>query len=429
LTGKCASCVLESVALSRLQRPTGEREKERATAFLFPPRDRPRPFNTRSPHIHTAPPPPSSRTKAAQRDRAAWLARHDPLSRDDPLTAEVASRLATRLDECGGRGPFGRALVLGGGVGTGALVARLAGRRGGVEHVTVIEASLAQCDRLGRRASDAASDADTHARHPWPELTIVHADEEDAAGPAAAALAPGSDYDVALACLGLHWVNDLPGLLTRVRAALAPDRPFLGVMWGGDTLHELRGALTLAEMRAGGASPRVSPMVRVRDAGSLLVRAGFALPAVDADELRVVFSGPAALVDHLRAVGETNAALARRHALLPRAVVPDALETYVTRFGRDAAAEAGQAAAERGEGGEGGVGPVPGSTPAACEAAATAARAAGLAVSTGEGGCLACLADIDTIQVRAMERCVGARDRVRPASGPSDLVAEQVSSQ
>jgi glycosyltransferase A (GT-A) superfamily protein (DUF2064 family) len=80
-------------------------------------------------------------------------------------------------------------------------------------------------------------------------------------------------------------------------------------------------------------------------------------------------------------------------------------------------------------GGEGGVGPVPWSTPAACEAAATAARAAGLAVSTGEGGCLACLADIDTIQVRAMERCVGARDRVRPASGPSDLVAEQVSSQ
>ena len=289
--------------------------------------------------------------KAAHRDRAAYLARADPLDLDDPLTGEIASRLAARLDECGGRGPFPRVLVLGGGVGTGALLARLAGRRGGVEAATVIEASAGQCDRLERRA--AASRA---SPRPWPALSIIHADEEDAAGPAAAALAPATPYDAALAPLGLHWVNDLPGLLTRVRRALRPDAPFLGVMWGGDTLHELRAALTLAEVRGGGASPRVSPMVRVRDAGSLLVRAGFALPAVDADEVRLVFPSPAALISHLRRSGEGNAARARRGVLLPRGVGPDAMETYVTRFGRDAAAEAAAEAAERGAGGGSGGG-------------------------------------------------------------------------
>ena len=75
----------------------------------------------------------SRSVKAAQRDRAAYLARHDPLDADDPVTAEIACRLATRLDECGGRGPFPRVLILGGGVATGALLARLAGGRGGVE--------------------------------------------------------------------------------------------------------------------------------------------------------------------------------------------------------------------------------------------------------------------------------------------------------
>ena len=94
-------------------------------------------------------------------------------------------------------------------------------------------------------------------------------------------------------------------------------------------------------------------MVRVRDAGSLLVRAGFALPAVDADELRLVFPDPAALVDHLRRTGETNAARGRRPALLPRSVIPDAMETYVARFGRDSAEEAAAEAAEREEGGGG----------------------------------------------------------------------------
>jgi hypothetical protein len=93
-------------------------------------------------------------------------------------------------------------------------------------------------------------------------------------------------------------------------------------------------------------------MVRVRDAGSLLVRAGFSLPAVDADELRVVFPSPSALVTHLRRTGETNAARGRRGVVLPRSVVPDAMETYVNEFGRCADEEAAAEAAEKGEGAE-----------------------------------------------------------------------------
>ena len=38
---------------------------------------------------------------------------------------------------------------------------------------------------------------------------------------------------------------------------------------------------------AGGASPRVSPFVDLRDAGALLQRAGFALPVADGDLIPV----------------------------------------------------------------------------------------------------------------------------------------------
>jgi len=55
-------------------------------------------------------------------------------------------------------------------------------------------------------------------------------------------------------------------------------------MAGGASLIELRGALARAEDEIlGGASPRVSPFVDVRDLGGLLQRAGFALPVTDAD--------------------------------------------------------------------------------------------------------------------------------------------------
>lgn len=69
--------------------------------------------------------------------------------------------------------------------------------------------------------------------------------------------------DVVLAPLGLHWVNDLPRALAECRRVLRPDGMFLAAMVGGETLQEMRIALSVAEMeRRGGVSARVSPMAR-----------------------------------------------------------------------------------------------------------------------------------------------------------------------
>jgi len=120
-------------------------------------------------------------------------------------------------------------------------------------------------------------------------------------------LADGS-ADVVLAPMSLHWTNDLPGLLGECRRVLRPDGLFLAALAGGETLQELRIALSCAEReREGGVGARVSPMARVRDGGNLLERAGMALPTVDVDTVEVVYPSPAALVRHLRALGESNA--------------------------------------------------------------------------------------------------------------------------
>ncbi|WP_432214945.1 hypothetical protein, partial [Salmonella enterica] len=67
--------------------------------------------------------------------------------------------------------------------------------------------------------------------------------------------------------------------------------------------------------REGGISPRVSPLAQVRYAGHLLNRSGFALPGVDVDEYVVRYNSALDLIEHLRAMGETNALLQRTNIL------------------------------------------------------------------------------------------------------------------
>ncbi|KAH0868592.1 hypothetical protein HID58_075614, partial [Brassica napus] len=58
----------------------------------------------------------------------------------------------------------------------------------------------------------------------------------------------------------------------------------------------------------------VSYCFQVRDAGNLLTRAGFSLPGVDVDDYVVKYKSALDLIDHLRAMGETNALLHRNKA-------------------------------------------------------------------------------------------------------------------
>ncbi|KAJ7098752.1 S-adenosyl-L-methionine-dependent methyltransferase [Mycena belliarum] len=125
-----------------------------------------------------------------------------------------------------------------------------------------------------------------------------------------------NSQEAIVSCLSLHWVNDLPGTLVQIREALKPDGLFLGAMFGGDTLFELRTALQLAELeREGGIAPHISPMTQTRDISNLMGRAGFTLLTVDVDEVNVAYPNMWALMDDLGAMGEANAILGPRRAL------------------------------------------------------------------------------------------------------------------
>ncbi len=148
-------------------------------------------------------------------------------------------------------------------------------------------------------------------------------------------LTPGA-HDLVLHAMALHWSDDPVGQLVQCRHALVPDGLCLCVAPGGRTLSELRVALAETESRiSGGLSPRVAPMLELRDAGALLQRAGLALPVADAERLTVTYKNALALMRELRLMGEGNA-LAARNARPPgRAFFARADDLYAELFPAD----------------------------------------------------------------------------------------------
>jgi len=139
----------------------------------------------------------------------------------------------------------------------------------------------------------------------------LHADEERLLE-----TIPRHSQEAIVSCLNLHWVNDLPGILVQIQQALKPDGFFLGALFGGDTLFELRTSLQLAEVeREGGISPHVSPMTDTRDVSNLLGRAGFTLLTVDVDDIMVSYPSFFELIEDLKDMGEGNAVIGRRNFL------------------------------------------------------------------------------------------------------------------
>ena len=142
-----------------------------------------------------------------------------------------------------------------------------------------------------------------------------------------------SSLDLAVSALALQFVNDLPGTLAQIRRALKPDGLFMAALAGGDTLTELRQSFAAAESEIeGGLSPRVAPMVEVRDAGGLLQRAGFALPVTDVDRVVVRYDNAFALMRDLRRMGSTNSLNERRRLPLRRATLLRMAQIYSERF-------------------------------------------------------------------------------------------------
>ncbi|BGP28332.1 hypothetical protein JCM10296v2_000064 [Rhodotorula toruloides] len=234
--------------------------------------------------------------KRAQRDRAARNVERSRLT--DYVKDDVAQGMVDRLLDITRRYP----VVLDVGSGPGYLAKHLDPEI--TQKVVMVDSSK----EMLYRDKDVETEVPVERIHLDEEQLSSHFDE--------------NSYDCVMSCLSMHWINDLPGTLIQIKRTLRPDGVFIGSMFGGDTLFELRTALQLAEVeREGGISPRVSPMTDSQSVTSLLNRAGFSLSTVDVDEIQIAYPSIFELIDDLKWMGEGNAVVNRRKRLNPETLL------------------------------------------------------------------------------------------------------------
>ncbi|XP_004687217.2 PREDICTED: NADH dehydrogenase [ubiquinone] 1 alpha subcomplex assembly factor 5 [Condylura cristata] len=235
-----------------------------------------------------------------KRKQKNWAARQPETMKFDYLKEEVGSRIADRIYDIARDFPF----ALDVGCGRGYIAQHL------------------NKETVGKLfQTDIAENALKNSSETEIPIVSVLADEE---------FLPFQEnsFDLVVSSLSLHWVNDLPRALEQIHYVLKPDGVFIGAMFGGDTLYELRCSLQLAETeREGGFSPHISPFTAVNDLGHLLGRAGFNTLTVDTDEIQVNYPGMFELMEDLQGMGESNCAWNRK-ALLHRDTMLAAAAVY-----------------------------------------------------------------------------------------------------
>lgn len=141
--------------------------------------------------------------------------------------------------------------------------------------------------------------------------------------------------DLVVSCLDLHWVNDLKVCFRQVNNVLRDNSPFIGVMFGGDTLYELRSALQLAELeRLSAFSSHVAPKTTGQDIASLLQLNGFKLITVDIADITINYPSMFELMFDLQGMGESNKSIIPSEHI-HRDVLQAAAAIYHSLYGRD----------------------------------------------------------------------------------------------
>ena len=120
---------------------------------------------------------------------------------------------------------------------------------------------------------------------------------------------PFSDdtFDLIITNLSLHFVNDIPKVLSQYKKLLRQGGVFIATMFGGKTLIELRRAFEKTESKLyNRVSPRVIPFVDIRDGAALLSQANFLDPVADIQEYSVEYSSVFELIRDVKGMGQSN---------------------------------------------------------------------------------------------------------------------------
>jgi len=225
------------------------------------------------------------------------------------LQREVGARMAARLDFV----KIVPELILDAGCGTGEGVGEFTARYPHAR-VVALDVALPMVRSARERARVAGS---LFQRLLSGTLTILRTREDVSpfflCGDVNALPLRGVAFNLIWSNLVLQWVNDVPRALAEMRRVLKVGGLISFTTLGPDTLKEIRGAFARAD-----GFTHTNRFLDMHDIGDMLVRAGFADPVMDMEQLTLTYADARSMMQELQQLGATNATRGRPRGLMGR---------------------------------------------------------------------------------------------------------------
>lgn len=114
-------------------------------------------------------------------------------------------------------------------------------------------------------------------------------------------------YDLIVSFLSLHYSNDIIGSLIQYKNFLNRQGSFLALLFGGETLIELKNCFIEAdESLYGKVYPRIIPMIRSEIIPSLLQRANHNNSIMTIEKVKIYYDDLKTIVEDLKNLGQRN---------------------------------------------------------------------------------------------------------------------------
>ena len=127
-----------------------------------------------------------------------------------------------------------------------------------------------------------------------------------------------NDFDLIISLFELQYINDIVAALTKIKNSLKEKAIFIGCFIGGKSLNNLREACLKTDSILESGSPKIIPMIDVKDGARLLQKIGYYLPVSDSEEVVIEYKNKDKLLLDLKNMGLINILKKRHNGLMSK---------------------------------------------------------------------------------------------------------------